>query len=363
MTADAHSTQAAGPGSSAQPSSPPAGPILVTGAAGFAGSHLLDLLIADASGGAAPSGVTPRGPSSSIQTGARIVGWHHPSSPPPASFVNASAPGVAWQAVELKDPSSVRAALAAIRPGAIYHLAGTASQGKSWAQTDETLRINVLGTAHLLDALRELGLRPRIVVIGSASVYRPTNEAMDEEAAIGPASPYGLSKLAQELVALQGLAGEAEPPTIVVRAFNHIGPRQGPDFVAATFARQLAAIEAKRHAPVLEVGNLDAQRDLMDVRDTVRAYHALMQRGTPGRVYNVCAGRAVRIRDLLDELVRLTRVRVEVRLDPARLRVADQAVVLGRHDRLTRDTGWQPVVPMSQTLADLLDYWRAQEPA
>jgi GDP-4-dehydro-6-deoxy-D-mannose reductase len=147
----------------------------------------------------------------------------------------------------------------------------------------------------------------------------------------------------------------------VARAFNHIGPRQGPDFVAASFARQLAAIEAGRHAPVLEVGNLDARRDLTDVRDTVRAYRALLTSGHAGQVYNVCAGQAVRIQDLLDELVRLTRVQVEVRLDPARLRPSDQAVVLGRHDRLTRDTGWRPIVPMRQTLSDLLDYWRAQD--
>lgn len=337
---------------------PSQAPILVTGAAGFAGSHLLDLLVQEGSPaqGAAAGVASPTTPTA-------IVGWHHPSTPPPTTFASASAPGVRWQAVDLTDPASVRAAIDEIRPGAVYHLAGAASQGKSWERTAETLQINVLGTAHLLDALGAQGLRPRTLVIGSASVYRPTNEAMDENAVIEPASPYGFSKLAQERVALQGLAGEAGVPTIVARAFNHIGPRQGPDFVAASFARQLAAIEAGRHAPVLEVGNLDARRDLTDVRDTVRAYRALLASGHAGQVYNVCAGQAVRIQDLLDELVRLTRVQVEVRLDPARLRPSDQAVVLGRHDRLTRDTGWRPIVPMRQTLSDLLDYWRAQDAA
>lgn len=349
MTPDVHAQAPAGHA----PAATAASPILVTGAAGFAGSHLLDLLVEDTP---APAGAGPAGGS-----GARIVGWYHPSGHPPTSFASASAPGVRWQAVDLTDPVSVRESLAEIRPGAVYHLAGAASQGKSWERTAETLQINVLGTSHLLDALDALGLRPRTVVIGSASVYRPTSEAMDEEAEILPASPYGFSKLAQERVALQRLRGDASIPVIVVRAFNHIGPRQGPDFVAASFARQLAAIEAGKHAPVLEVGNLDARRDLTDVRDTVRAYQALMRSGVPGQVYNVCAGQAVMIRDLLDELVRLTRVRVEVRLDPARLRPSDQPVVLGRHDRLTRHTGWQPRVPMRQTLSDLLDYWRAQE--
>jgi GDP-4-dehydro-6-deoxy-D-mannose reductase len=318
-------------------------PILVTGAAGFAGSHLLDLLTTQADGPSA------------------IVGWHHPSTAAPTSFAGARAPGVTWQGVDLRDPAAVREAVAAVRPAAVYHLAGAANQGGSWAQTTDTLAINVMGTAHLVDALRLTGLRPRLLVISSATIYRPSNEALDEDAPIGPTSPYGLSKLAQEMVTRQALHAD-DPPALIVRSFNHIGPRQTPDFVAASFARQLAAIEAGRAEPVLSVGNLDARRDLMDVRDTVRAYRAIMRDGVPGRAYNVCAGRAIAIRELLDELVRLTKVKVEVRLDPARLRPSDQPLVLGRHDRLTQDTGWRPEIPMTQTLADLLDYWRAHEP-
>jgi GDP-4-dehydro-6-deoxy-D-mannose reductase len=334
-------------------------PILVTGAAGFAGSHLLDLLTAraaergrDAEAGAHESRAAEAGELA-------IVGWHHPATTAPTSFAGATAPGVRWQGVDLRDPAAVRDAVAAIRPAAVYHLAGAANQGGSWAHTADTLDINVMGTAHLVDALRLTGLRPRLLVISSATVYRPSDEALDEEAPIGPTSPYGLSKLAQELVVRQRLHPD-DPPALIVRSFNHIGPRQTADFVAASFARQLAAIEAGRAEPVLSVGNLDARRDLMDVRDTVRAYRAIMRHGTPGRAYNVCAGRAIAIRELLEELVRLTKVQVDVRLDPARLRPADQPIVLGCHDRLTRDTGWQPEIPMTRTLADLLDYWRAQ---
>jgi GDP-4-dehydro-6-deoxy-D-mannose reductase len=326
------------------PRAPSQAAILVTGAAGFAGSHLLDLLRHDER---------------------PIVGWHHPGAPPPrtnsnvAAEVDAVAP-LTWQPVDLLDPMSVREAIAALRPAAVYHLAGAAQQGKSWDHADDVLRVNVMGTQHLLDALARAGVHARTLVIGSATVYRPSDRPLDEEAPIGPTSPYGISKLAQELVAQQAFAHQ-QIPVIVARSFNHIGPRQGLGFVAADFARQIAGIERGRAAPVISVGNLDARRDLMDVRDTARAYHALMRAGTPGRAYNVCAGRAYGMRELLDGLLRHSSVRVDVRIDPDKLRPIDQPVVLGSFDRLSHETGWHPEIPMDRTLADLLDYWRVQQ--
>jgi GDP-4-dehydro-6-deoxy-D-mannose reductase len=308
--------------------------VLVTGAAGFAGSHLLDVLRHD---------------------DRPIVGWYHPGTPKPDN----DDPRVTWQALELLDPIAVRQAIETLRPAQVYHLAGAAQQGKSWDRADEVLQVNVMGTQHLLDALAHANVPARTVVIGSSTIYRPSETALDEDAPIGPTSPYGLSKLAQELVAKQAFA-HRQTPVLVARSFNHIGPRQGLGFVAADFAKQIVEIELGRAEPILSVGNLGARRDLMDVRDTARAYRALMRAGQPGRVYNVCAGRAHSMRELLDGLLRHSSVQVDVRVDPDKLRPIDQPLVLGSFERLARETGWQPEIPMDRTLADLLDYWRAR---
>lgn len=328
---------------SSTPEPGPRRPVLVTGAAGFAGSHLLDLIKHD---------------------GQPITGWylhgHHPLQA--SSSARPSFEGVDWHAVDLTDREAVRAAVADSRPAEIYHLAGAANQGNSWDRTDESLRANALGTHHLLDALRRERIDARVLVIGSAAVYRPKQEPFDEESSIGPTSPYGVSKLAQELTALQSFALHGQH-VIVSRSFNHIGPRQSADYVASSFARQIAAIEAGLAEPVILVGNLEARRDLTDVRDTVRAYRALMRGAEPGRAYNVCSGEAHAIRELLDGLLAHSTVKVEVRVDPTRLRPVDQPLLVGRLDRIRRETGWQPQIEWSRTLADLLQDWRGRTAA
>jgi GDP-4-dehydro-6-deoxy-D-mannose reductase len=314
--------------------------ILVTGAAGFAGSHLLDLL---------------------RREDRPIVGWYHPGAPPPPSNDDTGAP-LSWQAIDLLDAAAVSRAIERLQPREVYHLAGAAAVGKSWDTADETLRVNVMGTEYLLRALTRVAPPARTLVIGSATVYRPANQALAEDAPINPTSPYGVSKLAQELVAQQAFTHQ-QFPVIVSRSFNHIGPRQGLGFAAADFAKQIVDIETGRMAPIIKVGNLEASRDLMDVRDTVRAYRALLRSGTPGRVYNVCAGRAYVMRDLLDGLRRHSSAQVEVQVDPEKLRPIDQPLVLGSYDRLARETGWRPEIPIDRTLADLLDYWRGRSTA
>jgi GDP-4-dehydro-6-deoxy-D-mannose reductase len=318
----------------------PSRPILVTGAGGFAGSHLLDLI---------------------KHGGQPITGWHLHGLHPLEGRSNSrtSFEGVAWRAVDLTDRASVRAAIADCRPAEVYHLAGAANQGNSWDRTDESLRANALGTHHLLDALRRERVDARVLVIGSAAVYRPMQEPFDEESPIGPTSPYGMSKLAQEMTALQSFTLHGQR-VVVSRSFNHIGPRQSADYVASSFARQIAQIEAGLAPPVILVGNLEARRDLADVRDTVRAYRALMRSGEPGRAYNVCSGEAHAIRELLDGLLAHSTVKVEVRVDPSRLRPVDQPLLVGRLDRIRRETGWQPEIGWSRTLADLLEDWRAR---
>lgn len=310
-------------------SAPP--PILVTGAAGFVGQHLLRRLSAD-------------GP---------VLGWYRPGMDHPVMD------RVSWAGVELLDRAAVARALAAAAPAAIYHLAGVPHVGDSWAHAEETLAGNVVGTLNLFDGLRDAGLTSRVLVTGSATIYRPSTEALSEGSPIAPNTPYGTSKLAQEMVALRAWRDHGIP-VVVTRSFNHIGPLQSPAFAAPGFARQLARIEAGLAPPTLMVGNLEARRDLSDVRDTVRAYCALMAAGRPGAYYNVCSGTAVSMQEVLDGLRRHVRVPVTVAQDPARMRPADTPLVLGDRSQLTADTGWQPEYPLEATLADLVEYWRGE---
>jgi GDP-4-dehydro-6-deoxy-D-mannose reductase len=313
-------------------SRPPTPAGLITGATGFAGRHLLESLLGD---------------------DLRVHAWSNARGRPVDPAL-ASDPRIDWRAVDLLDRASIHSALEAARPAIIYHCAGFADDHRSWQDPVRALSANVLATHNLLETARTLALEARVVVPGSALIYRPSNDPITEDSPIGPTSPYGLSKLAQEMTAAQ-----SPLPVLLARPFNHAGPRQDTMYVTSAFARQLAEVEAGTAEPVVLVGNLDARRDLTDVRDTVRAYRALAERGHPHRPYNVCSGRAYRIGELLDILLSLARVRVAIEVDPARLRPSDNPVVLGSPARISDETGWQPTIPVERTLADLLAFWRA----
>jgi GDP-4-dehydro-6-deoxy-D-mannose reductase len=264
---------------------------------------------------------------------------------------------VTWQGVDLLDARGVSRAVEGIRPGAVYHCGGAAHVGQSWSATESTLAVNVRGTHHLLQALVRAGLDTRVVIPSSAMVYRPVGEPLTEDHPLVPVSPYGLSKLAQELLGARMSNGRVR--ITIGRAFNHVGPRQDPGFAASGFARQIAEIEAGMRDAEVVVGNLDARREAMDVRDTVRAYRVLLERGQPARAYNVSSGQAIPVGEILEMLCARATVPVRVRVDPARFRPNDVPLVVGDSTRLRDELGWSPMIPLSQTLDDLLDFWRA----
>jgi GDP-4-dehydro-6-deoxy-D-mannose reductase len=307
-------------------------PTLVTGAAGFAGSHLLDRLGADAP----------------------IVAWYRPDTPAPEGR-----PGLEWRPVELTDRASVIAGVGRAKPARVFHLAGAPSVETSWTSAVPHLQINALGTDSLIEGVRRAGRPCRVLVISSAQVYQIGGEPIDEDAPLVPSSPYGLTKLAQDQIALRA-ASAGGLDVMVARPFNHIGPRQAPGFAVSSFARQVARIEAGLVDPVIRVGNLDTRRDITDVRDVVEAYARIMDGGVAGRAYNVCSGRAWRIRDLLEELLRLSTVPITIETDPARLRPNDVPIVQGNAARIRSELGWEPAIGVEQTLRDTLDWWRSE---
>ena len=313
---------------------------LVTGAAGFAGSHLLDLLVAE------------RDRTSSDDT---IVGWHRPGTTKPLTE------GIRWDAVDVLDRDAVRAAIARVRPDVVYHCAGAAHVGRAWDRTESTFAINARGTHFVLDALSRAELDCRVVIPSSALVYTPAERALVEDDPLVPAGPYGVSKLAQEMLARHVSQGGGSLHVMVARAFNHFGPRQDPLFAASGFARRIADIERGRWAPDISVGNLDAKRDLTDVRDTVRAYRLMADRGQPGVVFNVCSGIAIEIRELLEKLIARARIPVTITVDPARIRPNDAPLLLGDPGRIRDRLGWRPEIPLERTLDDLLQYWRNRD--
>ncbi len=312
--------------------------VLITGIAGFVGGHLVDLV-------------------RSLAPGTRIVGLVRPGWPIPAGLPSRAE----LIEAELEDEASVRAALAPLAPERVVHLAAQSSPQQSWEDPAGTVRSNVLGLLHLLEALRRRSLAPRVLVIGSGEEYGLVAEEdlpVSEDVPLRPLNPYATSKVAQSMLALQYTLA-AKIPCIRTRTFHHTGPGRGAAFAESSFARQIAEIEAGARPPVVSVGNLEAVRDYSDVRDVVRAYWALLDKGQAGEVYNVCSGRPTRMREILDMLIAASRVRVEVRIDPERLRPVEVPRIVGNPGRLRRATGWAPHIPIEKTLADLLSATRA----
>jgi GDP-4-dehydro-6-deoxy-D-mannose reductase len=261
--------------------------------------------------------------------------------------------------VDITDAAALRDAVLTARPDAVYHLAAITNVGESWGAPQATFEVNAMGTLNLLEATRALPRPPTVLLVCSAEVYGqvgPDDLPLTEDAALRPVSPYAASKVAAEFLGLQAFLAH-RLPVVRVRAFNHIGPGQAPTFVVSSLARQVAEVERRGGGAVM-VGNLTPQRDFTDVRDVVRAYRLLVERGTAGDVYNVCSGQAVAVEEVARRLIALAHADLHLEVDPARVREVETPVLLGSPAKLAAATGWAPERLLDDTLADVLAAWR-----
>ncbi|MEO0022206.1 MAG: GDP-mannose 4,6-dehydratase [candidate division WOR-3 bacterium] len=311
---------------------------LITGITGFAGSHLAEYLL-NLGNGEVHGTTRWRSRTENIEHLRDRIQLHD---------------------CDLRDSYSVNRLIASVKPDRIYHLAAQSFVPMSWAAPAETFVTNVIAQINLFEAVRAAGCDCRIQIACSSEEYGlvlPDEVPIKETNPLRPLSPYAVSKVAQDLMGYQ-YHQSYKLFIIRTRGFNHTGPRRGHVFVTSNFARQIAEMEKGRREPVLHVGNLDAVRDFTDVRDTVRAYYLILEKGVPGEVYNVATGRGYRIAEVVDILRSHARVKFEVRQDPGRMRPSDVQLLIGDATRLRTATGWEPQIPFEQTLSDLLNYWR-----
>lgn len=261
---------------------------------------------------------------------------------------------------DLCDAAQAAHAIATAQPQVIFHLAGQPFVPESFRDPATTLCTNILAQLHIFLALIAQQCDARVLVVCTNEEYgliTPADLPIDEDTPLRPANPYGVSKVAQDMLALQYHLSHGLD-IVRVRPFTHIGPRQSERFVAAAFARQIASIELGHQPPVIQVGNLSAQRDFTDVRDIVRAYVLAVEHGDAGQVYNIGSGQPVMIQTLLDRLLALSHVQVDIQPDPQRMRPIDIPLVVCNAQRFQARTGWKPLFPFDQTIEDILNDWR-----
>jgi len=312
--------------------------VLITGITGFVGSHMAEYALAQ---GAEVFG--------SSRWRSRTENIEHLRSQ------------IKLIECDLRDLAAVRSLLESAEPTHVIHLAAQSFVGASWRMPAETLSTNVISQVNLLEGIRRLKMAPRFLVVGTSEEYglvHPDELPIRETNPFRPLSPYAVSKVAQDVMGYQYFMSYGLP-IIRARAFNHEGPRRGEVFVTSNFAKQVAEIEAGLQGPLMSVGDLTPRRDFSDVRDIVRGYWLLLERGEPGEVYNLCSGRSWAIQQVLDFLLEQSRVKgIAVETDPARLRPSDVMVLEGDASKIRKATGWEVEIPFERTLKDLLAYWR-----
>jgi len=261
---------------------------------------------------------------------------------------------------DLLDAHSLQQLMMDVRPTHIFHLAAQSFVPASWTSPAVTLEINVVGSCNLFEAVRAAQLNPLIQIACSSEEYglvKPEEVPIKETNPLRPLSPYGVSKVAMDYLGYQYFKSY-NMRIVRTRGFNHTGPRRGDVFAESTFAKQIAEIEKGTAEPVISVGNLEAKRDYTDVRDMVKGYFLAAEKGSPGEVYNICSGRARKINEVLQTLLSFSKVKVEIRQDPARMRPSDVPILLGDSTKFRRRTGWKNTISFEQTMEDLLNYWR-----
>ena len=264
--------------------------------------------------------------------------------------------------LDILEKDAVKELFEKTAPDYIFHLAAQSSVAVSWKRPELTVDVNVKGCVNVLEAAKELQKKPRILLIGSSEEYGPSlseENPVNENQPLRPGNIYAATK------ACQGMLGSIyakayQMDVMMVRAFNHIGPKQAPMFVVSDFCKQVAEIEKGLKGPVMYVGNLSAKRDFTDVRDIVRAYSVLIQKGCAGETYNVGSGHAIAIQELLDEILKLSMKEIRVETDPQKLRPVDVPVVEADVTKLVSETGWKRKYELKDTLKDILEYWRAE---
>jgi GDP-4-dehydro-6-deoxy-D-mannose reductase len=265
--------------------------------------------------------------------------------------------------LDLRDRDCVDDLVAAAAPDAVVHLAAQSFVPESVRDPEATFNVNVLGTLHLLQALKRNAFGGRMLFVGTGDVYGSVPEdelPVDELRLPAPRNPYAVSKLAAEALCFQWTVSE-RMPVVMARPFNHIGPRQSERFAVADFARQIAEIKRGARPPIVAVGDIDVTRDFTDVRDVVMAYFALLAEGTPGQVYNVCSGREHSLRSLLTLLAERAGVDVRIDQDPARLRQSEQRRMRGDPSKIRSTTKWEARIPVADSVSAMLDCWTTKE--
>jgi len=310
---------------------------LITGITGFAGSHLAENL---------------------LQSGYRVYGTKVKGEG--KEKLRGFMTSVSVSDLELRDLPATRRLVRRIKPEVVFHLAAISSVGVSFEEPQLTLTVNLIGTVNLLEALRSVSTVKKILIVTSSDVYgviRPSDLPLKEATPMNPVTPYGVSKAAADMIGFQYFKSYGMP-IVRVRAFNHTGPKQNTGFVVPDFCRQVASIESGKSKPVVRVGNLGAERDISDVRDIVRGYRLIAERGREGDVYHLCSGKSHRIREILDRILRISTNSIEVRTNLKLMRPSENPRLVGDFSKARRVAGYKPTYKLTDTLSDTLDYWR-----